>query len=327
MVTMRILIKNKSQVFNEFFEKTDLTRKQLSLKIGVNIWTLKHWLGDCTIPEKHFIKLIKIYPQIKNIAVYKKLPENWGASKGGKISFSKKSRKEIIKQAEIARRGLNYKFKIPSLNEDFCEFYGILLGDGCIFRFFVKSENRVRYSTSISGNSIDDLDYFKNNLIPLTNRLFGLSPSINYSGSCNGIRIDIRNRTMANIFLKLGFPLGKKKEICIPSKILNSNNKNVNRLLRGLFDTDGCFFARKDEDYKYPYIAITSYSKTLRKQLKEILTEQGFPAYIHSNDVLIRGIANTKKWFKIIGSSNPLTLKRFKNFEETDILLPKYLGR
>lgn len=320
---MRLLIKNKDDVFQTLFERTGLTRGQLAKIIGVSYWTLKHWLRDYTVPEKYFIKLSHICPEIEDIAICEKLPDNWGAVKGGKISFCKKSRYAILKQAERARNGIIYKFKSPPFNRDFCEFYGILLGDGCVFKFFVKSENRTRYSVSVSGNSINDLEYFKNNILPLVNRLFGLSPSIIYYSSCNGIRIDIRYKVMADVFLKLGFPLGKKKELSIPNKILNSGMININRTIRGLFDTDGCFFARKDENYLYPHIMITSYSANLRNQLVEILKRQNFRPYIHSTNVVIRGKKNIIKWFGKIGSSHPQILNRYKTWKLTGRLLPK----
>jgi len=167
------------------------------------------------------------------------------------------------------------------------------------------------------------MQYFREHLIPLINRLFNLSPSILYYSSSNGIRIDIKSRELANFLLEFGFPLGKKGEISIPNKILNSNNQNVNSVVRGLLDTDGCIFARKDEFYKYPHIKITSYSEILCNQLVEILRKNGFRAYNHGHDVIIKGKENTEKWFKLIGSSHPEILKRYDNWKQTGKLLPK----
>lgn len=198
-----------------------------------------------------------------------------------------------------------------------------MLGDGCVIKYFVKSENRFRHCVAISGNSLDGMEYFRNYLVPLINRLFNLSPSILHYSSSNAIRIDIKNKELANLFLRMGFPLGKKGEIYIPNKILKSNIQNVNRVIRGLFDTDGCIFARKDEDYKYPHIKITSYSNALCNQIVDILEKNGFRPYIHRHDVIIKGKENVDKWFNLIGSSHPEILKRYSIWKLTGKMLPK----
>ena len=199
------------------------------------------------------------------------------------------------------------------------------MGDGCICKFF--ADNVFKYATIVSGHAKDDFLYFKNRVTVLFNKFFGITPSIKFLKSCNGINTETRTRAIAEFFLKMGFPLGKKGQIKIPKKMLKLEIKYINRIIRGLFDTDGCFFARKDEDYRYPYVEISSSSIPLRKQLKELLISQGFPAYIHSTNLLVRGIANATRWFETIGSSHPVILERFKTFKETGRLLPKRAGR
>ena len=61
--------------------------------------------------------------------------------------------------------------KIPKkVNEKFSEFYGILLGDGCVFSN-LKGFN-------ISGDKFLDYFYYKNYLKELIFDLFGAHPSI-----------------------------------------------------------------------------------------------------------------------------------------------------
>ena len=45
------------------------------------------------------------------------------------------------------------------LNNDMYEFYGILMGDGCISRYFNQSKQL--YEIRIDGSSITDIDYYK----------------------------------------------------------------------------------------------------------------------------------------------------------------------
>ena len=107
-------------------------------------------------------------------------------------------------------------------------------------------------------------------------------------------------------------------------RMLNLPVEHKCKIIRGLFDTDGNRCARKDENYKYPYLVITTSSGRLRSQLKVVLRNFGFPAYIHSKDVVVRGAKNAKKWMKMIGSSHPTHRKRFDIWLKTGRLLPKY---
>ena len=321
---MRIKLSNKKEFFSKFLKETNLTKKELSKQLKVSYWTLRNWVRYRTLPKDYFMKILELYPITRAYAKYTELPDNWGATKGGKNSFKNKSQAEIsflLKKMWAATAEKN-KIKIPPITGEFCELYGIILGDGCLSRFRVKG-NKIRSGLFITGGSRYDFDYYKNNLTPLFEKLFGLTPKIYKIKSCNGIKIDVRNRNLVNHFLKFGFPIGKKKEIKIPHAIIDSGIYNVNRVIRGLFDTDGSFFARKDEDYKYPYIEITTTSNILRKQLKGLLKSQGFPAYFHAENVVVRGSKNTKIWFEIIGSSHPITLERYKQWEITGKLLPK----
>jgi len=93
-------------------------------------------------------------------------------------------------------------------------------------------------------------------------------------------------------------------------------------VIRGLLDTDGCFFARKDEDYRYPYILISSAYSDFRKQIVNILRERSYPAYIHGTNVLVRGAANIHKWMSDIGSSHPKIIKKYEEWIRTGRMLP-----
>ena len=79
-----------------------------------------------------------------------------------------------------------------------------------------------------------------------------------------------------------------------------------------MFDTDGSITARKGENYKYPYIFITTTSKPLRRQLKIILRQKGFPASDIGNDISFRGRKNAEEWFAIIGSNNKRNTDTYK---------------
>ena len=170
----------------------------------------------------------------------------------------------------------------------------------------------------ISGNSIKDLEYFRNYVVPLIKEKFGIKTKIKFRKTSNTIDIQIINRGLFEWLKNNGFPIGKKGQIFIPEHIIKLPSKKINNLIRGIFDTDGCISARKDEKYRYPYIFIATVSVPLRKQLKELLRRQGLPAYIHAHTVVLRGRNNFKKWFQLIGSKNPRNLKLYKEFMETE---------
>lgn len=99
-------------------------------------------------------------------------------------------------------------------------------------------------------------------------------------------------------------------------------------VLRGLLDTDGCIFARKDEGYRYLHIKITSANKEFLNQLKDMLQDFNLSAYVHwqgdhGGDVIVRGNKNIKSWMKFIGTSHPIVKQRYESWINTGVLLPK----
>lgn len=210
--------------------------------------------------------------------------------------------------------------------QDFCELFGIVLGDGCITGIRTNGQLK-RPQLFISGHGTNDMEYFKSNICRLFERIFAFSPKIHRYSDCNGIRIFTSKKYIVNQFICSGFSCNKYA-MKIPQAIMDLGIKHQARVIRGLFDTDGTFFARKDENYRYPYVAITITNSELREQVRHILRGMGFPAYTHAKMVLLRGgLELTFKWFKEIGSSHPETLKRFNEWKETGILLPKCYGR
>ena len=63
------------------------------------------------------------------------------------------------------------------------------------------------------------------------------------------------------------------------------------------------------------------------EQIKDMLRGQGYPAYISNNkDVCVRGIANVKRWFDDIGSSNSRNLLKYEYFLKHGYLPARLLG-
>jgi hypothetical protein len=202
-------------------------------------------------------------------------------------------------------------------NPKFLEFYGIMIGDGCLSKYVQNYDNCERKVVCVTGNAIKDYAYVKEYVSFLVERTYKFKPYIKIDKKQNEIVIYITNKKVFHSLESYGFPVGKKGEIYIPRNILKFPFKKVAPLLRGIFDTDGCISAVKSSSYQRTIIFLSSKSLKLRKQLKFILEKQGFSVYLSKEYVSLSGNKNLKKWFKLIGSSNPRNLLRYEEWCKT----------
>ncbi len=312
---MRVKLNNPKKFFDEILSGKSLRKFCSENKINYN--PTKRWRGGgCLIPKEVFDKIL---PMSKNRKYWLKnakyFEDNWGTSKGGKESIGKLSRKQLLSNLRYVRS----KRKIPKVpeirfNKFFLEFYGALMGDGCLCKVKRKRYGTIYYII-ISGHKILDKDYHENYLIPLIKKEFNLTFKIKEDKYDNGM---VTRKISKDFFLKLkkiGFPVGVKgQKLMIPKRFYNLNWKVFKFIIRGLFDTDGCIYARKDEKYRYPHIKITSKSKKLVVQVYNILIKNKYPVRITKaeDEIILKGIKNTKKWMKDIGSSNKKHLYKYK---------------
>lgn len=337
-------IKFDKEILKEIFLliKKHTTLLNLSKKLNVDYRSLKRWkAGGSTIPLNYFNSIKGIFPEISKFEELSvKLPRYWGQSEGAKYyiknlndyelkkrmkyirEFKQKNNIKIVKKKVNLRENIYKKEIIISIdNNKLLEFYGILMGDGCLSKFL--NDGYLKKSITISGNSKKDLEYFQNYLIPLIKDLFKIETKIKFRKHVNCIDIYFLNQDFFDYLADFGFPVGKKGQISIPESINYLPKEKLNHLIRGIFDTDGCISARKDEGYKYPQIVISSSSEPLKLQLKDLLVNQGFPVYLHNFDLRIKGNKNFKKWFDLIGSNNPRNINKYKEWLETCKIIPK----
>lgn len=90
-------------------------------------------------------------------------------------------------------------------------------------------------------------------------------------------------------------------------------------ILKGLFDTDGSVTIFKNNGILYPRIEIKICPSPIQEQIKDILNELNLNykiQYLEKRMIRIRisGVSKLQKWFKIIGSSNPVHLNKMKVF-------------
>ena len=109
-------------------------------------------------------------------------------------------------------------------------------------------------------------------------------------------------------------------QVDIPEWI--KNNKAFSReCIRGLFDTDGCFFVHnyvsKGRKYSYLKIAFTSASLPLLSSVAKTLINFGFNVRITKNhkDVRIEDSKYVLKYIREIGSHNQKHLDKIKKWK------------
>lgn len=230
-------------------------------------------------------------------------------------------------------RSFRKRAEIPLKDAEIFELFGICLGDGHLSRYFSKYDDSFRYTVGFTGNFKDDFEYYESFLMPLLKSKFKIRLSIKRREYCGAININISNRTVFDFFKDIGMPVGKKKDaISIPDSVFKESPEIKAAILRGLLDTDGCIYARKDERYRYPHIKITSINSKFLLQLRTLIREFDLPAYVHlegrsisAGDVVVRGSKNIISWMDKIGTSHPIVKQRYREWLSTGILLPKSL--
>lgn len=190
------------------------------------------------------------------------------------------------------------------------EFCGIVLGDGGI------TKNQV----TISLNKETDAEYTLL-VAKMIEKLFGVKPSIykRKDKLVNDVVVSRSNLVKFCVEI-LGLKQGHKikQQIDIPEWI-KKEKKYYIACIRGLVDTDGCVFTHSyivgGKMYHYKKLSFTSMSNPLLHSVHKILRSLGFSSHIthQGQDVRLDRVADTKKYFKIIGTSNPKHLYRYHN--------------
>lgn len=260
-------------------------------KLGVRPITLCHdWLMDGrTIPLPVFKKLIKFSGLIgyaKNIQIVEPF---WGQRlMGGKLK--------------------NKKVKLPNFcDKGFAEFYGILLGDGCIFSNLK--------GLSITGNKITDNPYYYKHLNKLIFSLFGIYPSFYELKENRTIHCVIHSKSIAEYMAKMGFPIGVKHESYprIP-RLFFKDKRLLGLCIRGLMDTDGSLSAHPHSKIMI-HLSITIHS--LKNSVWRGLNKLRIPSGKFNKGIMIYGKEKLNLFKKAIGFSNYKNIYKYKTFINT----------
>ena len=143
---------------------------------------------------------------------------------------------------ELSKHDVLKKLKLPNnLSSDLAYLCGILVGDGSIY----NRENKNEYVIKCVGNPLDEKELYYQVIGPKFKKIFGFMPRIGYYDSRTTFGFTIYSKTL---FLYLtnviGLLHGKKDERLRIPEIIKYNKKLLVPFIRGLFDTDGCIFAK-----------------------------------------------------------------------------------
>lgn len=209
---------------------------------------------------------------------------------------------------------------------ELAEFVGIMLGDGCIgmYNCHVGGRVNIQYRVKISVNAVDDARYARNVVYPLIERLFCVRPLVRERRGEKTMDILIFNKKLVEHLVGVvGLKSGPKHHSAeIPNWVLRHGFEL--RVLRGLFDTDGClsFDKQHREVFYYPRLELKVSSKLLYYQLTQILEKHGFRYSTSTKTggntikLQVNGAALLRKWVAKVGFNNPKHHAKYENWEK-----------
>ncbi|MES3031766.1 MAG: LAGLIDADG family homing endonuclease [Patescibacteria group bacterium] len=328
---------NKPGTQRNFILKTrnilGLTKGGLAKRLHISQRTLADWarekitisqvaaetmsiLSNIPIPKRHSIIDWRIR--------FQRAGEVGGKNKFlkyGSVSVNEKYRKEKWQEwwdrvGQYKKRPKNFqsllKIKIPKKNKSLAEFVGIMLGDGGIAPYHV--------SISLSDQEMNYIAYIKK----LSYQLFGVLPKVYKRKKAEAVDLVIQRKQLVDFCQHIGLVLGNKvrQQIDIPQWVKESEIFS-RACIRGLVDTDGCFFQHnyivKGQKYSYLKMAFTSASFPLVLSVARMLTKFGFRIRISKNkkDARIEDTQYVLKYIKEIGSHNSKHLQKIEKWKKS----------
>jgi len=210
------------------------------------------------------------------------------------------------------------------ISEDLAEFYGAMIGDGCLSKYYSKDRKTAREVALLTGHMINDIDYYNNTIRPILIKEFGTKGRLQKRTKYNAILYWITKQSVFKFFENIGFPVGKKLKLEIPPQIL-VNNKKAIACVRGIFNTDGTIYRRYSKQYqnhakfyKYLVIQFKLNSCQVITQIKDILERNDLKTTKIGRDkkCYVLRITNQKdisKFMKIFRPTNCYHTERYLN--------------
>lgn len=208
------------------------------------------------------------------------------------------------------------EIKIPYESVDLAEFMGIEFGDGGINN---------PWQVVITLNAEKDAEYGQY-VITLVRKLFNIDAAIRTRGE-RTLQIVFSSTALVDFLVEKGAVRGNKikHHFDIPNW-LRGNEEYEKAFIRGLVDTDGCFYIHCHTIKGIPYqnigFCFTSYSRTLLNSVADIfhkfgitphITDSGRRIYLYSGDSVVQ-------YLRTFGSANPRISKIYKEWKGAGVV-------
>ena len=203
------------------------------------------------------------------------------------------------------------------------EFFGLLTGDGYIGKY-----RKYCSVLEIAGDSRLDKDYLTRYVSPMVTKLFNLKPKIIFRKKQNTMYLQLMSKGLNEYLQKIGFPLGRKKQMKIPTWI-QEDDKFMLSFIQGIIDTDGSFVFLKTK--KYPRIQIALSNPYLIRSMADYIKKQNISVCetidkskrTHNGEtkthigyrITINGKKNVEKWMNKVGFRNKRHLDKYEKYK------------
>ena len=85
------------------------------------------------------------------------------------------------------------------INESLAEYYGAMIGDGCLTKYFVNYYQKWKYCTLMTGHTHDE-PYYRNTLQKISIKEFNIKGYIRFRKDENVTRFEIYTKEVFNFF-------------------------------------------------------------------------------------------------------------------------------
>lgn len=188
----------------------------------------------------------------------------------------------------------------PFINEELAESFGVLNGDGHI--------SNINYEICVVG-SVLEKDYYIY-LKKLFEKVFNMKFVI--SKQKNILRLRTYSKKLSFFLNKeYGLPLGSKSgKLKVPRQFFKSKCL-LKAYIRGLFDTDGSFYIRRNKD---AVVEIISIDKSYLNNIRAVLNYLEIKCGISGKNLYIYQKKEIYKFFKEIKPANTKHLKKYERY-------------
>jgi len=291
--------------------------------IGVCARTLRDWRREkWHMTESNLDRLCEVActPQPSGIRL---LPEHWSVEKAarlGGVAHARlygspgtpegRRRGGVVAQRKFRAmpehfraRGVSVRKPIrrPRPSADLAEFVGIVLGDGGVTRYqVIISLNRSRetpYSEFVRG---------------LVTQLFGIDSTRVFDPEDDAMDLVVSSVELVEFLGSLGLKRGSKvrQQVDVPGWVWQDHAYQIG-CLRGLMDTDGCFYRHHYRvnglAYAYSKLCLTNYSRPILESAKRMFESLELFPTIHKDGhrLYLHSAGGVARYMRFVGTHNP----------------------